>query len=125
VGGLLFLLLWVTAEWLVVWLYGTAYAMTGYLLQILGLMIWVRCWIAVQTAVLAAVGWQRYRVKVQFVGVLVAVVLNLYVVTQTNWGLVGVAWVYVVGEVLLCLGYGWYLWQWRRLGGGRGGDDDV
>ncbi|MDA0243111.1 MAG: oligosaccharide flippase family protein [Chloroflexi bacterium] len=113
-GALLWLVVWLTAEWGVVLLFGAEYAPAGRVLQILGLMIWARCWTAVQAAVLAAVHWQRYRVYVQAVGVFLAIVLNIYIVTQTDWGLIGVAWVYVFTEVALLLGYSWYVWRWSQ-----------
>lgn len=117
-GGLALVLvvgIWLTAEWLVMWLYGAEYAISGQILQILGLVIFVRSFTAILGAVLAAVHWQRKRVYVQAVGVAFSIGLDLYVVTQTTWGIFGVAWVYVAAELVLMLGYSWYVWHWVRV----------
>ena len=50
-----------------------------------------------------AVGWQKYRLTPQAISAIANVILNLYFIPQ--FGVVGVASVYVVSEIVLTTGY--------------------
>lgn len=103
-----------TAPWIVWLAYGAEYAQSGQILTIFSLVLFSRSFIAVGAAALTAVGWQKQRVVAQAIATVLNILLNLLVVTQTSWGLWGVAWVYVLTEAIAMLGYWYYVWQWRQ-----------
>lgn len=84
-------------------LLGHDYALTGTLLQILSPLLLFKAGSYGAAALLVAGGWQAQRVQVQALVALLNAALNLLLVQQV--GLVGVAWIYVLTEALLCLGY--------------------
>lgn len=103
-----------TARWIVWLAYGNEYAQSGQILTIFSLVLFSRSFIVVGAAVLTAVGWQKQRVIVQIIATTLNILLNLLIVTQTSWGLWGVAWVYVLSEAVAMLGYWYYVWQWGQ-----------
>ena len=104
----------VVARPLTLLVYGEAYAFSGDLLTIFAAVMFLRSFAAVTSAILAAVGWQRYRVYAQIGSVVTAVGGNIGVLTMTEWGLVGVAFVYVLAEGVLVCGCLWFVWQWEK-----------
>lgn len=84
-------------------LLGSDYVLTGTLLQTLSPLLLFKAGSYGAAALLVAGGWQAQRVRVQAVVALLNAGLNLLLVRHV--GLVGVAWIYVLTEALLCLGY--------------------
>ena len=95
-------------------LYGPEFAPAAEVLTILALVLGLHCVSFSLGAILAAVGRQGPRVAVQGVVAALNVGLNLLVIEQ--WGITGVAWVFVASEVILGIGYWVLVRRWSRWG---------
>jgi O-antigen/teichoic acid export membrane protein/SAM-dependent methyltransferase len=93
-------------------LLGPSYQASTGILQILSPLVFFKSLSYGVTALLVASGQTRRRAPVQALVVVFNAVANLAVVYQA--GILGVAWVYVVTEVLLFLGYLWAAWRFGR-----------
>ena len=93
-------------------LYGQEYQASGAILAILSGVLALRCSSTAFATALVAIGWQTRRVGVQGVAAMLNVTLNLLIVRQ--FGLTGVARVYVVTEAVLLLGYLVLFVLWMR-----------
>jgi O-antigen/teichoic acid export membrane protein len=91
------------ADWIVRVLYGPQYAGAGPILVILSLVLALRCVTFALAAAVVATGRQTRRLYVQAVAAGLSVFVNLAVVTTL--GLTGVAWVYVLTEAVILVGY--------------------
>jgi O-antigen/teichoic acid export membrane protein len=99
------------ALWAVTWLstgilpllLGEAFRPSAPLLAILSPILFLKTCSFGAAAILVAVGWQTRRLYVQMAAATANVVLNLLLIQQ--WGISGVAWVYVASEALLTVGY--------------------
>jgi O-antigen/teichoic acid export membrane protein len=100
------------AQPLVILIYGKDYLATGKLLQILSWIFLVRSFTLVLAAVLIAVGQQKRRVVVQCLAAIFNVGVDILIVQ--NWGLPGIALMYVASEVVLMVGYLWLFISWHR-----------
>jgi O-antigen/teichoic acid export membrane protein len=102
---------------LLTFLLGDAFKGSGVLLAILSPILFLKSVNFGAAAVLVAVGWQGRRVYVQAAAAGLNVALNLAVIPR--FGVIGVAWVYVISELCLLLGYlglvaAWMVRQRRR-----------
>jgi O-antigen/teichoic acid export membrane protein len=111
-GVLLWLGLWVGGRSIIGFLLGTAYQQTGELLTILSPILIFKSLSFACASLLVAVGWQRYRVVAQVVSAAANILLNVLVIKQ--FGVQGVAVVYVVSEFILVIGYGGLALRWLR-----------
>lgn len=102
----------VVAKSLVIVVYGQAYALSGTILAVLGGVLAFRCINFGLGSVLAAVGWQGRRIFVQVISAVLNVVLNIAIVQSA--GILGVAWVYVLSEGVLAVGYAVLIRQWMK-----------
>ena len=96
-----------SAQWLAKTVYGSDFADSGGVLAILALVLGLRCVTFALAAAIVGAGLQTRRIWAQAVSALLSIVVNLVVVQR--WGIEGVAWVYVLTEFVLMLGY------WRVL----------
>ncbi len=110
-GIILALILVVSAPQLVRLVYGDSFAASEQVLEILALVLGLRCVTFAVAAALVASGRQKYRLGAQFVAASISVLVNLIIVQK--WGIIGVAWVYVATEAVLLVGY------WMALGRGK------
>jgi O-antigen/teichoic acid export membrane protein len=94
-------LAWVSRS-LIPLIFGASYQASGDVLAILGGVLVFRCPNMALAAVLVAVNWQVPRVGVQFVSAVLNVLLNFMIIHQ--FGVMGVARVYVLTEAVLFLG---------------------
>ncbi len=106
------LLLLVLAKSLILILYGPEFAITGSILMILGGVLFFRFITFGAGAVLVGIGWQSRRVIIQTIVVIFNISLNILIIQE--WGLRGVAAVFVVSEALLTTGYLLYIRAWMR-----------
>lgn len=102
-GSLLSVLLLVSAPLLTTLVYGTAYLDSVPVLQVLSVITLLRAINFALAAPLIAGGDQAKRARVQVVAALFNIVLNLAIIP--SWGVMGVAIVYVLTELLLATGY--------------------
>lgn len=93
-------------------LYGSDFALAGDVLLVLSGVLGLRCVNYGLASILVAVGWQRHRAVMQGISAALNVILNLIVVVQ--WGIIGVAWVYVLSELALAIGYSALVYIWRQ-----------
>jgi O-antigen/teichoic acid export membrane protein len=101
-----------SADLVVRLIFGPQYLAVGTILVILSGVVVLRCISFAVAAVLTAVGWQTQRTLVQTVVAAANVGLNLLLVTR--WGVVGVAWIFVLTDALLLLGYLGLVLYWRQ-----------
>lgn len=102
----------VTARHLVQFVYGAEYALSGDVLAVLGGVLAFRTASFGLGTILVALGMQNRRVGIQAISAVVNVGLSLLIVRFS--GILGIAWVYVLSEVVLTLGYAVSVWQWMR-----------
>jgi O-antigen/teichoic acid export membrane protein len=102
------------APYLVLWLFGETYTPTTSVLIILSAILLTRSIISPVAAVLVAVGWQSRRVVVQAIAAALNISLNLLVIQ--HFGIVGVAFVYVITEWVLLGGHLLLLWRAVQTG---------
>lgn len=94
---------------LVTVLLGASYQGSVEILRILSLVLFFKCGSFGMAAILVAIDQQVKRVLVQGVAVAANILGNLAVV---NWlGIRGVAWMYVLTEMVLLIGYTWVVWR--------------
>jgi len=102
VGLGLFLLLFFGAKYLIS-LFGPAYAGSQEILQILSAILFFHSITFGVAAILVATNQQKQRTIIQAIAVVINVGLNFLIIQQ--FGITGVAYVYVLTEVVLLLGY--------------------
>lgn len=96
-----------------VWLlYSPEFLASAPVLVILSNILLFKCISFALAAILAAVGWQGKRVGIQLATSVLNIGLNLLVVH--SYGIVGVAYVYVLTEFLLTVGYLSLLLIWQK-----------
>jgi O-antigen/teichoic acid export membrane protein len=93
-------------------IYGEAFGQSAAVLAILGGVLFLRCIVFSLAAIIVAVGWQKWRVMAQVAAATLSIGLNLLIVNQ--WGILGVAKVYVVTEAVLVVGYLSLVVWWQR-----------
>lgn len=86
------------------WVLGLEYASLVLLLQLLSPLLFFKALSFGWATILVALGRQTRRAMVQFINVLLIVGLDL--AAAYLWGIVGVALVFVMIEVFICVGYG-------------------
>ena len=96
-----------SADWIMRLLYGPQFAEAGTVLAILSLVLGLRCVTFALAAAVVGAGLQTRRIQAQTIVAVLSVLLNLMIVDV--WGIRGVAWVYVLTELVLLAGY------WRAL----------
>ena len=101
----------VMAHPLVLFIYGSEYASSGNLLVILSAILLLKSISFALASVITAVGWQSKRVIVQAITALLNIGLNIFFIRR--FGLTGVAYIYIVSESVLMLGYMFYLLNWQ------------
>jgi O-antigen/teichoic acid export membrane protein len=110
IGVVLFLALFIGAKFLTLIL-GPSFTEVQALLQILSIIILLHSLTFGLTTILIAANQQAKRSIVQIGAVLSNIILNLLIVRRG--GVYGVAWVYVITEVLLLIGYSWLVLRFR------------
>jgi O-antigen/teichoic acid export membrane protein len=94
---------------LVITLLGSSYTGSVEILRILSWVLLFKCSSFAMAAILVATDQQVNRTSVQVVAAAVNIIMNLIVV---YWiGINGVAIVYVLTEMILLVGYSWYVWR--------------
>lgn len=96
---------------LVQFIYGPEYTLSANLLVILSTILLLKSISFALASVITAVGWQGKRVIVQAVTALINIGLNVLFIK--TFGLTGVAYIYIVSESVLMLGYMFYLLKWQ------------
>ena len=94
---------------LVVYLLGDSFQGSVAILRILSLVLLFKSISLVLAAIILATGQQARRSLIQAVAAGFNILSNLAVVYL--YGINGVAWVYVITEVILITGYGWIVWR--------------
>jgi O-antigen/teichoic acid export membrane protein len=97
---------------LVLFVYGSEFAVSGDVLAVLSGVLALKCLSFSLAAIVVAVGWQNRRVIVQALSATLNIALNVLIV-QTL-GIMGVAKVYVLSEAVLVFGYMMLVVWWRR-----------
>jgi O-antigen/teichoic acid export membrane protein len=113
VGLPLSLFLYFLGPGLLQWAFGANYAESGKVLTILSLLPVIRSLNFAQSAIIMSSQNQANRTRVQIVAAGFNVVANI--VALQTFGILAVAWVYVMSELMLLLGYTWILWDRRNI----------
>lgn len=111
-GIILTLFIWAMGPFLTDLLLGNTYQITGQLLRILSPILFLKSLSFACAAFLVAVGWQIKRLIPQAISAAANIILNLLVIM--TFGILGVALVYVVSEVILLVGYLWISARWLK-----------
>jgi O-antigen/teichoic acid export membrane protein len=111
-GVVLYLAVRVSAPYIINLVYGSAYAESTQVLTILAMVLGLRSVTFALAAIIVAVGWQKWRLIPQGIAAAISVIVNILIVSR--FGIVGVAWVYVLSETVLMLGYLLLVALWRR-----------
>jgi O-antigen/teichoic acid export membrane protein len=101
-------------------LYGSAFQASGDVLALLSGVLVLRCPTTALAATIVATGWQVPRLGIQAIAAVLNVTLNLLVVHQA--GVMGVAKVYLLTEVVLLLGHLGLFLLWMRKENRRAGE---
>jgi len=88
-------------------LLGSEYTASAGLLKILSANLFLKSMSLSLVSILTAIGWQKARLGAQLAAAVINVALNLALIQR--FGLPGVAWVYVVSELILMIGYASYM----------------
>jgi O-antigen/teichoic acid export membrane protein len=110
-GGIAAVGVIVVAHPLVDFVYGSQFLPSAQVLTILSGVLAARFVSFALAAIIVAVGWQKHRVIVQAVSAVLNVGLNLMIIQR---GIIAVAQVYIVSEVVLMLGYLLLVILWRQ-----------
>jgi O-antigen/teichoic acid export membrane protein len=111
VGLGLFLVVFFGAEFIVL-LLGPSYAGSLEILKILSIILFIHSISFGTAAILVATKQQSQRTIVQAVAVFINITLNIYVIGK--WGITGIAFVYVLTEIVLLAGYSFLVARYRR-----------
>jgi len=111
VGLGLFLLVFFGAEYIIL-LLGPSYSGSFEILRILSIILFLHSISFGTAGILVAIKQQSQRTIVQAIAVLFNITLNIYVIDQ--WGITGIAVVYVLTELILLLGYGFIVARYRK-----------
>lgn len=104
----------ILGKWIVPFLLGFKYQFSGEILSILSSILFLKCIGFACAIVLVAVGWQRKRLLPQFIAAIYTIAANVILIPK--FGVVAVAWVYVIGELLITVGYVFITISWIRNG---------
>lgn len=113
-GGVLWAGLGLLGTWAVPLLLGPDYTFSGKILTILSPIMFLKSIGFACAIVLVAVGWQQKRLLPQFFSALFNIVANIFLIPR--FGVIVVAWNYVLSELIITLGYVWITIQWIRNG---------
>lgn len=97
---------------LLVLILGQSYSESQEILQLLSIIILFQSINYGTAAILVATNQQAKRTAVQFIAVSINVILNLLVIDR--FGLIGVAYVYIITEIVLMIGYALLVVRYRR-----------
>jgi O-antigen/teichoic acid export membrane protein len=103
IGALLWMFASLMGPWISRLILGPKFSVSGALLVILGVILFIRSCSYASTAVIVATTGQGRRVVIQALAAAINVTLNLLVIHR--YGITGVAWVYVISELVLMAGY--------------------
>jgi O-antigen/teichoic acid export membrane protein len=92
-------------------LLGQSYMDSVSVLKILSLVLLFKCGSFAFATIMVATNQQAKRTLIQVIAASVNIILNLLIVI--NYGINGVAFVYVITEIVLFVGYSWYVWRTR------------
>ncbi len=103
IGALLWMVTSLLGPWISRLVLGPKFSVSGAILVILGVILFIRSCSYASTAVIVATTGQGRRVVIQALAAGINVILNLLVIHR--YGITGVAWVYVISEIILLAGY--------------------
>ncbi len=103
IGAMLWMVTSLLGPWISRLILGPKFSASGAILVILGVILFIKSCSYASTAVIVATTGQGRRVLIQALAAAVNVILNLIVIHR--YGITGVAWVYVISEIILLAGY--------------------
>jgi O-antigen/teichoic acid export membrane protein len=113
-GGVMWLAVGVLGKWVMLWLLGDEYQFSGYLLTILSSILFLKSINFACATMLVSVGLQQKRILYQLISAVFNIIANIIVIPI--YGVTGVAWVYVVSEFIISIGYLWETKKWIGSG---------
>lgn len=103
IGLMMFIGVALFGKFIIVKLLGNPYLETGHIITILSPILFIKSLEFGMAVVIVTLGFQRKRLVPQFIVALVNIIGNLLLIPL--WGITAVAWVYVVSEFILMIGY--------------------
>jgi O-antigen/teichoic acid export membrane protein len=104
----------VSGKWVIPFLLGDDFQFSGQIITILSPIMFLKAISFACAVVLVSVGWQHKRLVYQIIAAVFNIAANIYVIPLFQ--VTGVAWVYVISELIIVLGYLWETGQWIRKG---------
>ena len=104
----------ISGKWAIPFLLGNDFQFSGQIITILSPIMFLKAISFACAVVLVAVGWQHKRLIYQIIAAVFNIAANIYVIPIFQ--VTGVAWVYVISELIIVLGYLWETSQWIRKG---------
>ena len=104
IGLILFLFVSIFGELIIINILGNSYLETGNFIVILSPILLIKSIEYGLAIIIVAMGFQRKRLIPQFIVASMNIIGNIILIPE--WGVVAVAWVYVISEFFLMVGYG-------------------
>lgn len=112
-GLVLFLSVYFSGNWIISLLLPDTFAPSGELLQLMSIVALIKSINYGFGAFLVAVEWQKNRLVPQFIASVLALLLNLIILPKL--GLPGAAYIFIINEVVLLLGYAGFVLKWLTI----------
>jgi O-antigen/teichoic acid export membrane protein len=112
-GLVLFLSVYFSGKWIISLLLPDTFAPSGELLQLMSIVALIKSINYGFGAFLVAVEWQKNRLIPQFIASVLALILNLIILPK--FGLPGAAYIFIINEVVLLLGYAGFVLKWLTI----------
>ena len=103
IGAALWLGVRLLGPWFLTFILGQEFSESGQILKILSAILLIKSGSLAMAAMIVAIGYQKQRVLVQAFSAFVNIALNLLVINI--YGIKGVAYIYIISELILFIGY--------------------
>ena len=104
----------ISGKWVIPFLLGKDFQFSGQIITILSPIMFLKAISFACAVVLVSVGWQHKRLIYQIIAAVFNIAANIYIIPLFQ--VTGVAWVYVISELIIVLGYLWETSQWIQKG---------
>ncbi len=112
VGATMWLIIGLLSTPVILFVLGHEYIVADRILNIMSPILFTKALSFGVASILIAIDWQKYRVWIQALVASVNIILNLLLVVQ--YGVDGVAWIYLISEIVLFIGYIGLVYYWQE-----------
>jgi len=115
IGAALWLGVRLLGPWFMTFILGQEFSESSEILKILSAILLIKSGSLAMAAMIVAIGYQKQRVLVQAFSAFVNITLNLLVINM--YGIKGVAYIYIISELILFIGYFLIARLWLKFKG--------